>query len=241
MWAYGWQYLGGGRGQRVFPIPKQTFLIWLRIKPPISLSVLMISSLSQRWLLPLVKWELRRMTLEAIATSHLVITAVPGNLSALPNPTPMMHLPQVLPSSQSFPLGLLHHIRIVSWVWLWMKNMSSLFFSFVQNVQLKYKSKRCVSKNILNKLHYDLIGSLCPLAQLELRESVTCMKVCFPCGLEDVDFFLQEIREDLGKRGGFTWKHTEKHSGSSNVTAESWKCSSLSARMGDGTMWGPRG
>ena len=64
----------------------------------------MISSLSHRWLLPLVKWGLRRMTLEAIATSHLVITAVLGNLSPLPNPTPMMHLPQVLPSSQ-FPFG----------------------------------------------------------------------------------------------------------------------------------------
>lgn len=81
-----------------------------------------------------------------------------------------------------------------------MKNMSSLFFSFVQNVQLKYISKRCVSKNILNKLHYDLIGLLCPLAQLELRESVTYMKVCFPCVLEDVDLFLQEIR-DLGEKG----------------------------------------
>lgn len=84
-----------------------------------------------------------------------------------------------------------------------MKNMSSLF-SYAQNVQLKYISKRCVSKNILNKLHYDLSGLLCPLAQLELRESVTYMKVCFPCGLEDVDLFLQEIREDLGKRGGFS-------------------------------------
>lgn len=74
----------------------------------------MISSLSQRWLLPLVEWGLRRMTLEAIATSHLVITAMPGNLSPLSNPTPRMQLPQVLPSSQSFPLGLLHHIGIVS-------------------------------------------------------------------------------------------------------------------------------
>ena len=102
--------------------------------------------------------------------------------------------------------------------------MSSLFFSFAQNVQLKYKSKRCISKNILNKLHYDLIGSLCPLAQLELRESVTYMKVCFPCRLEDVDFFLQEIREDLGKKG---WLYLKTY----REAFKEFKCNSRELEM----------
>ena len=121
------------------PMPKQPFLIWLWIKPPPSLSALVICSLSQRWLLPRAEqglslggWPWRQ-----IATSHLMIAALPGSLSPLSNPLPpMAQLPQVLPSIWSFPLGLLYPIRVVSWVWLWTKNMPSLFFLFLQNMQL---------------------------------------------------------------------------------------------------------
>lgn len=161
-------------------------------------------SLSQRWLLPRAEWglSLGGWPWRHIATSHLMIAALPGSLSPLSNPLPpMAQWPQVLPSSWSFPLCLLYPIRVVSWVWLWTKNTPSLFFLFLKNMQLsKIYIKDTYIKEHFKKLHYDLIWWLFLPSQLELRDSVRCRKVYLLCGSEEVDFCLQEIREDLGRR-----------------------------------------